>query len=346
MTGRIEIGNDRSGSAHMIDEAGQLITSMQAFHLDGAGGMTAIEVPAGMADLPGDGFNWVHILGRSDEIDAWLRGSGIDLISLAALTAEETAPRATAQGQTILVNLRGVNLSPGAEPEDMVSIRMFISERLVISLQRRPLYAVRDVIRDGEGGHGAVSPGELVARIALRLAERAEPVVMALNERVDELEDQVIEENSSVQRGDLADIRRMAIMMRRYMFPQRDALNRFELEEMDWLHGLGRSRLREAAERMTRLAEELDSIRDRAQIVRDEVMDLRGEAMNRQMLVLSVVTAVFLPLGLITGLLGINVGGIPGASVGWAFWGVVGVLIVLAVIQFWVFWKIGLIRRG
>ena len=107
-----------------------------------------------------------------------------------------------------------------------------------------------------------------------------------------------------------------------------------------------RSRLREATERMTRLAEELDAIRDRAQVVQDQILEMRSEAMNRQMLVLSVVAATLLPLGLITGLLGVNVGGIPGSENPWAFWEVCGILVAVSLFQLWLFRKMGLIGRG
>ncbi len=95
-----------------------------------------------------------------------------------------------------------------------------------------------------------------------------------------------------------------------------------------------RSRIREAADRVTRLGEELEAIRDRAQILHDELMDQRAEAMNKNTMLLSVVASIFLPLGLLTGLLGINVGGIPGAQEPWAFWLVCLVLLVIAVAQF------------
>ncbi|WP_137701618.1 zinc transporter ZntB [Marimonas lutisalis] len=318
----------------------------RAFRLDGRGGADEIAPAQGRPELPASGFAWVHLSGSAEEIDGWVRGAGLDALATAALTAEETRPRCTVHNDTILMSLRGVNLSPGAEPEDMVSLRIYLSERLVITLQRRPLYAVRDVIAESLAGRAATSPGELIARIALRLADATEPVVMALNERIDELEDRVIDGAGHVRRGDLADVRRMAIVLRRYMAPQRDALTTLEIEETAWLHGPDRSRLREASERVTRLAEELDAIRDRAQVVHDQIMDMRSEAMNRQMLVLSVVAALFLPLGLVTGLLGINVGGIPGAQVGWAFWAVCGVLGVIVAFQLWLFRRMGLIGHA
>lgn len=97
---------------------------------------------------------------------------------------------------------------------------------------------------------------------------------------------------------------------------------------------------------MARLGEELDAIRDRAQIVQDQIMDARAEAMNPQMLILSVVAAVFLPLGLITGLLGVNVGGVPGATSPIAFWVLCAALVLMGGVQVWLFRKIGLLHRG
>jgi zinc transporter len=93
-----------------------------------------------------------------------------------------------------------------------------------------------------------------------------------------------------------------------------------------------------------RLGEDLDAIRDRSQVVHDQIMDRRAERMNNQMLVLSVVAAIFLPLGLLTGLLGINVGGIPGTDNPWAFWIVCAALIATAVALVLWFRRIGLFR--
>ncbi len=134
-------------------------------------------------------------------------------------------------------------------------------------------------------------------------------------------------------------------MLRRHMAPQRDALSTFEIEDLPWISSEYRPRMREATERMTRLSEELDAIRDRAQVVQDQIMDTRAEAMNRQMLILSVVAAIFLPLGLITGLLGINVGGVPGVENRWSFWIVTILLVIIGVLLAWVFKRIGMLGR-
>ncbi len=317
-----------------------------SFGPDGAGGACAVVPRAADVAAPEGGFAWVHVNASGPVGQGWLNAAGFDAITLAALTADETRPRATVHGDTVLMNLRGVNLNPGAEPEDMVSLRLFISARLVVTVERRELNAVDDVIAGFARGPGPASPGDLVARIALRSADRAEPVVARLNERIDDLEE-VSDGGRAISglRGELADIRRMAILMRRYMFPQRDALSSLEIEDLPWLDLHSRARLREATERVTRLAEELDAIRDRAQVVHDMVMDLRSEAMNRQMLLLSVVSALLLGLGFITGLLGINVGGMPGAASPLAFWIVAVLLVALAGVLLWLFRRLGFFGR-
>lgn len=316
-----------------------------AFAFDGKGGATPIQ-PDATSDAA---VTWVHAKWEEADAARWLSGAadlGQDV--LAALTAPETRPRCvvmrSARGEGVFINLRGVNLQEGAQPEDMISVRVWLEADRIVSGWRRPLHAFRDLVDGMERGQGPVSPGDFTAKLALRLADRAEPVVAALNERVDGMEEAVLEETPPPSlRGELADVRRQAIVLRRYMFPQRDALSTLTIEDLAWLTDRDRSRLREATDRITRLAEELDAIRERAAVVQDQLTERRAEMMNRNMLILAVVAAIFLPLGLLTGLLGINVGGIPGAESGWAFWGVCGLLLATTAFQLWLYRRLKLI---
>ena len=320
---------------------------LMALQFDGAGGCdeaTLQDVLSGPDGGPDTGFVWLHLKLDAADTPNTLNQLNLDPFVIDALLAEETRPRCTVHGDGALINLRGVNLSPGAAPEDMVSVRFWVEERRVIGLRRRPLFAVSDLLETSLGGNGPVTTSDLIAKLALRLADRAEPVVASLNERIDALEEMLDDAAAAPPKGELADIRRVSIILRRYMFPQRDALTTFEIEDLFWITDRDRSRVREAAERVTRLGEELDAIRDRAQVVHDQIMDRRAETMNRQMLVLSVVSAVFLPMGLLTGLLGINVAGIPGASTPWAFWAVCGILVAMGLVQLWLYRKLGLFK--
>ena len=87
--------------------------------------------------------------------------------------------------------------------------------------------------------------------------------------------------------------------------------------------------LRETGDRITRIAEELDSIRDRAAVLQDQVAGQRQEQLNTRLLVLSLVSAFFLPLTFLTGLLGMNLAGIPFAEEPWSFAAVVSLTAVL-----------------
>ncbi|MGB0498629.1 MAG: CorA family divalent cation transporter, partial [Rubricella sp.] len=131
------------------------------------------------------------------------------------------------------------------------------------------------------------------------------------------------------ERRDIIAARRRVIMLRRYLAPQRDALSAMAGAEVGWFSRQDRDSLRLSIDRLARFVEDLEALRDRAQVVDDELGAALSERLNRNLYVLSVISAIFLPLGFITGLLGINVGGIPGAESGIAFWLVAGGLAFL-----------------
>ncbi|GAG51715.1 unnamed protein product, partial [marine sediment metagenome] len=92
------------------------------------------------------------------------------------------------------------------------------------------------------------------------------------------------------------------------------AISRLQSEKISWLTDEDRVRLREVYDHLTRYLEDLDAGRERAAVIQEELVSRLSEQMDKRMYVLSMVAAIFLPLGFFTGLLGINVGGIPGAE--------------------------------
>lgn len=318
-----------------------------AMWLDGKGGARRIGADAlARAETAGDdaGFLWAHLRLGADGTPDRLRAAGLDDYVIDALMADETRPRCTVHGEGVILNLRGVNLQEGADVEDMISVRFWLTASRIIGVWRRPLTATGDLLASIERGRGPVTPGDFVSRLVLRLADRAEPAVADLNERVDDLEEALLDDEARIERAKLAGIRRTAIILRRYLMPQRDALTTLEIEDVAWLSDRDRSQLREAAERIYRLGEDLDAIRDRTQIISDQIMDARAERLNARMLILSIVAAIFLPLGLITGLLGINVGGMPGADNPAAFWVVTALLAVIGALLFVLARRMGMFR--
>jgi zinc transporter len=280
----------------------------------------------------------MHLDYTVDGVRNWLlEDSGLDPLVGEALIAEETRPRCVSMAGGLLISLRGVNNNPGADPEDMVSIRLFCTEQRVISTRRRRLLSIRDLVQALERGQGPGDTGELTAMLADRLIERMGRVIGELDERTDELEEAIIEEGDLVVRSGLLELRREIIQLRRYLAPQREALNRLALEKVPWIDSHDRLQIRESHDTVTRYVEDLDAARDRAGVAYEELAGRQAEQMNTRMYLLSLIAGLFLPLGFLTGLLGINVGGIPLANSHWGFFIVVVSLVMLILLQVVIF---------
>lgn len=284
---------------------------------------------------PGDGLLWIHLDRSGERVRTYLRKEGgLDALVSDNLLAEESRPRALEIDGNLLINLRGVNLNPGANPDDMVSVRLWLEADRIITSRHRPLMAINDIRERILQGRGPQSTGDFLVEAAGRLVDRMAPIIESLDEAEDDLEDQVVTGKREEVRTKLAELRRQAIGLRRYLAPQREAMSRIQGEPVEWLDARQKARLREISDRVTRYVEDLDAIRERAAIIQDEVANRVAESMNRNMYMLAIVATILLPLSFITGLLGINVDGLPGAKdTPWAFAAVSGILAVLVVIE-------------
>ncbi len=291
---------------------------------------------------PADGQLWLHFEYNHASVKNWLlQKSGLDRVSVSAMTSNESRPRSVVSAQGLLLFVRAVNLDPGQEPEDMVSLRLFLDKNRLITTRRRRLLSVHDVRAELEAERGAKNVMDLLLRINDRIMDRIGDVLDQLDEKIDELEEQVIKAESRLLRTPLLESRREAILLRRYIAPQREAFYRLYIEETPWLDATARLHLREITDRSIRYIEDLDSVRDRAAIVQEELMSRISEQMDKRMLVLSLAAVIFLPLSFVTGLLGINVPGIPGANYKYAFWIVCALLTGVSFLQLVFFRKKG-----
>lgn len=311
-----------------------------AYILDGEGGGRRVGWKEIQEWTPRAGFLWVHLNFTAPEAQRWIKDeSQLGEVIGEALLAEESRPRVTTFDDALLVALRGVNLNPGADPEDMVSLRIWAEKNRIITTRRRKLLSVADICSAIEKGKGPRTSGEFLEEVADRLMSRMGGVIGDLEDKVAELEEAVLTEESHELRPKLASIRRDAIYLRRYMAPQREAISRLQSEKISWLSDEDRVRLREVYDRLTRYLEDLDAARERAAVTQEELVSRLAEQMDNRMYVLSIVAAIFLPLGFLTGLLGINVGGIPGTEYKAAFAIFCMLLVALVIIELIIFKK-------
>lgn len=165
---------------------------VHALLLDGKGGCT--EYPFEDVDkwTPEQGCLWLHFDFEEAETQRWLEHeSGLNDIAFHALVSEETRPRALNRGDNLLLSLRGINLNPGEDVDDMVSVRMWTNGYRIISTRRRKLLFTEDVLDELKAGNGPCDTIELlvtwIERIIWRMSETMENFedrVLALEERV------------------------------------------------------------------------------------------------------------------------------------------------------------------
>lgn len=289
-----------------------------------------------------DRLSWLHMDANHPDTKSWLEQEAtyLDPFIVDALLEDETRPRMTQINNGVLLILRGVNLNQDARPEDMVSIRLWVDQYRIISVRRRKLKAVWDIDERIKAGKGPRDAGHFICMLVARLFDRMEPVLSDLDELTDNVEEKILENADTALRGTIVNIRKQAIVYRRYMAPQRDAIGQLRMADLDWLDESHKRHLQESHNHVTRYVEDLDAVRERAQIVKDELANILTDKLNKNMYVLSIVAAIFLPLGFLTGLLGINVGGIPGADYGNAFWLFCAMLTTVVVIQVVIFKKL------
>ncbi len=306
--------------------------------LDGQGGSRSLTWSEVEAWRPEDGILWIHLDLQEPSARSWIEnGAGLESGVGEALLTEDPRPRATILGAGVLAILRGVNFEPGSVPEDMVALRCWVESRRIVTGRHRPVRTVQDLLQSLERGRGPATVGELMACIADRLVERTQDIVEEATDQVSALEEEMLGELGADLRERIAALRRRVITLQRNLVPQRDALARLQGLDVEWLHTDDRLHLSNSHDGVARYIETLRSVGERAIVTQDELGSRQNEELNRRMFFLSIVAAIFLPLSFLTGLLGINVGGIPGSEDRDAF-GIVSVgLVVIVILQVWYF---------
>ena len=295
---------------------------LAAYLLDGAGDGQQLK----RADIdkwkPEDGTLWLHVDFSHDETLDFLHGlPGLPAHVADALCLDETRPRIDVIDDCLLVILRAVNTNPGAEPDDMVSIRIWLEPNRIVTSRRRRLKTIQDVQNKFEKKIGPSGPGDFLVQLIDRIGFRSNEIISGLEDAIDALEEKFNTERHAIAqlRTELTQLRRQSAILRRHIAPQRDALERLSRESSSVLTDNLRMRLREEADKFRRYVEDLDLARERAMLAHDHLQAMIAEEQNQRMFILSIVAAIFLPLSFVTGLLGMNVGGIPGSNYPWAF---------------------------
>jgi len=303
-----------------------------ALLFDGKGGARELSDAEVDSWSAGDGLLWVDVDHSSKRGTEWLtRKSKLDANVSSILLAGETRPRSLSEAGGLIVIMRGINLNPGAVPDDMVAVRLWLEKNRIITSRRRKVLSIHDVRKMLAEGKGPKTVGDFLITLTGCLAERIEAAVENIEQLLEKLDEQIAGGDIGQVRTELGIVRRQGAAIRRHLAPQRDALDRLARSTSGLLTEKEIFDLREEGDNLTRHIEDLDLARENALVTQEELMNRVAQEQNARMYLLSVVAAIFLPLTFVTGLLGMNVAGLPGTGSPFGFIISVAVMVILGI---------------
>lgn len=220
--------------------------------------------------------------------------------------------------------------------------RFALNDRLFISGRRHPLQSVDDVRQYIL--HDKIkleTPLDLFNAIFRRFLELLKAEIAKLSETLDSIEDHIVGENWQGERERLVPVRRQIVLFHRYLtaatslFRHIDHADRRAFPENldDLVEGLSR--------RAETLHAEGEQLQQRARLLQDELMAKLTDQSNQFLYILSIMTAVLLPTTVISGLFGMNTGGLPFLESPHGFWIVATVALFISVMVYLFVRKIG-----
>lgn len=322
---------------------------IHAFRLDGRGSGRRVEWAEIDADPLGSkvqGDIWIHMNRAAPRVQQWLTETArVPEQAAEMLLAEDPRPKFVpfaaddTHPEGFVLILRAVNLNPQADPENMVAIRLWVDQHRVISLRRRKVMA-EDAVRDHIlRGNGPVDSVDIVNQMAGCILDRIDPVIDELEADLDRAEEGLETIRLSQVRTQVGEVRRSAIRLRRYLGPQRDLLQHAVADLPGWVSKRDRLRLRSKAERVARAVEDIEELVARAGFTHEELHARLDERMSRTSMGMTVVATVFLPMGLVASMWGMNTEGLPFADHQGGFWAVTVIIAIVGLLLSAFAWK-------
>ena len=306
-----------------------------SYSFDKTGKASKLSTQEVSKELKNEGLAWVHLEANGHATKKWLEKevNYLDHLIIDALIAEETRPRVMEFEGGLLIILRGVNLNQNSEPDDMVSIRMWIDKGRIITVQRRNMKAVFDIREQIDSGKLIKNSGEFLYNLLYQILTVTSPFLYALSERLDVLEEKIMTTHDVTFREEILQIRTQSTAFKRYLAPQREAIAKLRICDHDWIDDWAKRHFQEHLDHVTLMVEEVEEARDRSQILHDELFHGLSEKLNKSMYSLSLVASIFIPLTFFTSIFSVNIGGLPGLERNDAFMWMMIAMVAMILLQ-------------
>jgi len=231
-----------------------------------------------------------------------------------------------------LLSIRTLRPGPTEDLTDLADLKLLIGPTRAITVRSGTVAAVDELRQNLSSDRSLVTAVDLLGFMVSGMTNRMEPIIYELTQDIDAVEDALLDGGSVPQSQTLSKLRRRIFCTRRQVNSSQQVLAPMTTDPALALDADDRETLDRSSKHVTRYLDGLDECRTRVQMLEDQIEAQRSETMTRSSFNLTVVATVFLPLTFITGLLGMNVAGIPDQHNPYGFWLVTGLSVIISLL--------------
>ncbi len=284
----------------------------------------------------GDGFVWLHFNLATAAAEDWIK-QNLPVVPefFEALHAGSRSTRIEDANDTLVAVVNDVAFEFAFDPSEIESLWVNVGPRMAISARIRPLRSIdrlRQAVKDGCCFNSSV---EFLNHLLHDQGDVLVRIVREATLRVDAIEDGLLAGRISHKRSDLGKLRRVLVRLQRLLAPEPGALFRLLRLPPPWVQVSGLDDLRQATEEFTLVIRDLSELQERIKLLQEEIAAQIGEQTNRSLFTLTIVTVLALPINIVAGLLGMNVGGIPLADNPHGFYVIVAIIATFTMLAGW-----------
>lgn len=277
------------------------------------------EAAAAFLAAPGpdtaDRFLWLHFSLSNSTCESWLRHNlHLPDAFYESLHIEVGSTRLEQDVESLVAVIHDVLFDFTFDPAEVATTSLCIQPRLLVSVRLKPLRSVDQLRAAVRTGQPFRSPVELLAHLLQEQASVLVDILRTSTLHVDRIEDSLLANRASTSHTEIGALRRVLVRLQRLLAPEPAALFRLLNRPPRWLHEADLRDLRQAAEEFSATVADGVTLAERVKLIQEEMAALVNEQTNRTLFVLTVVTVLALPINLVAGLFGMNVGGIPASD--------------------------------
>jgi zinc transporter len=284
----------------------------------------------------GADFLWLHFNLGHTNTEKWLvRHAALPEKFFEALRDGSHSTRIELVESSLLAIVNDVHYDFSFEPSEISTLWLCVNQRIVITARRRPLRSIDKLRIAVKAGEIIRSPLELLIHLLRDQADVLVGIVRGVTTRIDQVEDKLLEGKLGQTRAGLGSLRRLLVRLQRLLAPEPASLFRLLLHPPVWIDAADAMELRQSTEEFSVVLRDMAALQERIKLLQEEIAAHVNEENNRSLYVLTIVTVLALPINIVAGLLGMNVGGIPLAQHEQGFWIVVALIISFTGLAAW-----------